>query len=318
MIDSRPVEQVPEWMQPFDTLTDCWNRTQHTVGQMRRLLNARTFDETIVTVAVAGSLGRREQTPASDVDLIVVTDGEPSNDLTWKVWDTLRPLGLKLPKPEGIYGRPVTVEQLCSPDSLGIIDEDVAVFGQRMQLLIEGRPVWGAEQFQELQRRILERFVLAHSPAADLWRPLLDDLLRYHRSLCVHYRRIERERRGNWRELLVKAGHSRLMGIAGLLILLAESSRNGASPFEFVAGGLSQTPLERLAAAYRRAGDDGLETVLRIYDRFLASLIDGSLSSRFEELRENATTLKREVLRFILEQVERGEWPRTFLEHLIL
>lgn len=314
---------------------------------MRRLLEAsQDGDKAIQTIAVAGSLGRMEQLPGSDIDLIVVTNEEQDSELVQQVWRALDSLKLKLPKPDGIYGRAVTVKQLISRESLGIVDEDKAVFGLRMQLLIEGRPVWNDDGCAGLQRAILERFAdsTANDPA-DTWRPLLDDLLRYHRSLCVHYQRLKREQIDNWEELVTKAGHSRLIGIAGLLFLLGESTR-ADDPLDFVSERLSLTPLQRIhsalnirlpkhetvpteapsppqavsmppgnAVAREGRGEGELYAVIAdCHERFLTTIANNP----DDDLADNARLLKRTLLDCILHKVDRRLWPRRFLEHLML
>lgn len=314
---------------------------------MRRLLEAsRVVVKPIRTISVAGSLGRMEQLPGSDIDLIVVTEHNGDAEIVQRVWRALEPIPLKLPKPDGIYGRAITVEQLTSRESLGIVDEDKAVFGQRMQLLIEGRAIWNTPGCADLQRAILERFAdsSANDPA-DYWRPLLDDLLRYHRSLCVHYQRLEREQIGNWRELDTKAGHSRLVGIAGLLFLLGESTR-ADDALDFVSERLSLTPLQRIQSALDvrnsnsesaskqapsppqtvsmqpenavvgvgRGEGEPWSTIADCYERFLTTIA----SSSDDDLADNAGLLKRTLLDCILNRVDRGVWPRRFLEHLLL
>lgn len=303
----------PDWMQTHPAMADAWRRSWETLRIARELLCDGNIDERIATIAVAGSLGRLELSPSSDLDLIVVLREPTSDDVNHRVWNALRPLELRLPKPDGIYGRAVTISQLVSRESLGVIDEDKATFGQRMQLLIESRALWNEPALTQLQREILERFTDDVAvETIQRWRPLIDDLLRYHRSLCVHYARLQRERLPGWRDLVDKAGHSRLAGIAGLLFLLAESTRAVDDALSFVVDRLPLTPLERIAMV----GRSGFETITACYARFLNSL--QSTKGDPVDLTENAATFKCELLRLLFDRFEQGLWPPALLEALVL
>jgi len=295
----------------------------------------------LVCLAVAGSLGRLERTRRSDLDLIVVAaddlqrDQHSRDELQNDVWRRLQPLDLPRGQPDGIFARPVTSAKLCSPETLGVIDEDVTIYGTRMQLLLEGRPVLGESRYRKLLWSILRRFIdaTAADRTGDVWRPLIDDLLRYHRSLCVRYRHARRREPGRWRELQLKAGYSRLVNVAGLLLLFAESLRSGEDPVPWVLDRLKWTPLQRIAAAIPPNSDAQLEEVLSVYDRFLAAMNDEPFRreilfetdpvsevtcQKLKTLHENASRLKRELTGLLLDRSHAGEQSRRFLEDLIL
>lgn len=312
----------------FPALHTARKRSWRTLAAIAERLSDDALPPEITTIAVAGSLGRLEQTAHSDVDLIVVTNGHSDGDpeVMDHVWDRLTPLGLGRPKAEGIFARPLTRDQLFDPSTLGVIDEEMAVFGVRMQLLLEGRAVFGEPQLQSLWRGIVARFIEPKCTGPNLWRALLDDLLRYHRSLCARYRFIERSDPAQAAELQLKAGYSRLINVAGLLFLLGESL-NSPDPVEWLHARLQWTPLERIANIAECHDQEFTSGVLGRYDRFLAALQDddfrrelaaGANSARLRELHESAGELKRAVVGFLLDRTGRGAWPAAFLEQLLL
>ncbi len=243
-----------------------------------------------------------------------------------------------MPKFGGIFSVATTRQQLCDPSALGLIDEDMAVFGQRMQLLLDSRAVFNPDAFRDLQAGILERFVESgcreQRDRADIWRPLIDDLLRYHRSLCVRYHHAKGRCTPGWPDLQLKAGYSRLINIVGLLFLLAESTVQTESIIPWVVQHLSFTPLDRIAQLYDAYRDGTISSVLSHYGGFLAALNDESFrvllnntekgfqpdceGSQLAKLHTAACALKSELLRFLLVRVQHGDWPQSFLEHLLL
>lgn len=340
--DTDFCDTFPEWLRPFDELSTAWGRSLRTLSRLRTSLAECRHDRGVLCVAVAGSLGRLEQTARSDADLVVVLRDEDTENedrsipAVDSVWRLLRPLRLGRPKRDGIFGAAFSATELCDPRTLGTLDEDVAIYGQRMQLLLEGRPVYEETAYASLIRRIALRF-LSREPYGDgefVWRTLLDELLRYHRSLCVRYRHWGRHDPADWRERNLKAGHSRLLNLAGLLLLLGESTVCGEDPVEWVIGRLRHTPLQRIAGVVSNYDRRALFDLLERYEAFLAAWNDPAFReqlaafdrpgaepddhSAFQSLADNARELKQVLRHFILERVRRGDWPRRFLEEMIL
>jgi hypothetical protein len=299
---------------------------------------ARDFPE-VATVAASGSLGRREAGPHSDADLIVVLrDAVPDGraaELMERLWDTLAAVGLQRPKPAGIYATPVTVADLGSTATLGQVAEDVPTFGKRMQLLLDARPVFDAEGSAAVQAAVLRRYAAGgvdRDPAA-AWAYLLNDLVRYFRALRVRDQWHFSTGKGGWYLRSAKSEHSRVLMYAGFLLLLGEGSKGDADRVGALLRRLPLTPLERVAAVYADNGDPHFGRVAAAYDRFLALTADPEKRAEisaaapasaadlrrpappvYEELMANASLLRRELVRFVLER--RGDWGERFFEML--
>jgi predicted nucleotidyltransferase len=346
---------LPEAGMPFrresrPTLAAAWERSLRTLAELGRRLADVVDLPGLETVAIAGSLARCEQTAASDADLIVVTSNDDGDDETAlrvgrSVWDRLQTGAFPQPKPDGIFARPISSAVLCDPATLGVVDENMPAFGLRMQLLLEGRPVCRDpgrmrrgppiqgrdDRFAALLRRILLRFLPDGKGGNNPWRPLLDDLLRYHRSLCARYRTARHAEPERRRELRLKAGFGRLANVVGLLVLLGDSLAE-PDPLDAVLRGCPGTPLQRIAASYHRHGDAGFDRVCELYEPFVAAFEDAAFRRGLNGLPEHdaatqatlarldiaACELKRELCRFLFERIQRGDWPRSFCDDLLL
>ena len=220
----------------------------------QRLAAALGGESALLCVAAAGSLARLEIGPDSDLDGIVVArDAAGATPaLAARVYAALDGGPLRLPKPGGIYRDAIDVATLCAPDGRGALDESPAVFGKRFQFLLDARALYGADALAALQRRILAWYVAGegtHSPPAERQATLLlHDLQRYqHAYAAWQQHSFGRTADDGWYLRQAKLGSTRLLGFAGLLLLLGACSTR-ADKFEWLATRLALTPLERIHA----------------------------------------------------------------------
>ncbi len=262
-------------------LAAAWSRTRETLLAIRAALDTNPLPDGVVALYVCGSMGRMEQLPESDCDLVIVTedaiapDSPHSGEIHAAIWRRLEPLGLHRPKPHGIFSQAVTRGQLTDRATLGVVDEDQFVFGKRIQLLLDSQPVCADAAFDTLARDVLERYVLTRSRASLLssspWSGLISDLTRYFHSLRIRTTWWPADQPGRWRTLNVKLRFSRLLLYAGMLALVANTASD--APLETLSDNLAWTPLERIAIAFGPNESDR-DALLHSYDRFLARMGD--------------------------------------------
>lgn len=293
-----------------------------------------------ISVASSGSLGRMEQLRRSDADLIVLLDDaicpdcKQARDMVGTIWNSLKPLRLTKPRPTGIYATPTSRRQLCDADTLGKIDEDPSIFGKRMQLLLDSQPVIGDNAFHQLQAAIVSRYSIDETERNNrvTWRFLINDLIRYFRSLSVHYQWASRDDSARWRLRNVKLRFSRLLLYSGLLFLLAESSTHQSDPVAWLVSRLRLTPLERIAWVYSVNDDGNFWQIATAYDEYLRRMDDPeirnqlesaergsngsspSLNQTYQAMMDHALVLSRELQRFI--DSRRGVWADWFFDSL--
>src|SRR5439155_11811704 len=108
--------------------------------------------------------------------------------------------------------------QIVGPN-VGDPEEPLRVFGKRLLLLLESQPVYDDAAYAALLDDIVERYAAGYvkeDPTKE-WTFLLNDLIRYFRSVCVTYQPDFEHEKEKWSLRNVKLRHSRLIMYAGLL-----------------------------------------------------------------------------------------------------
>ncbi len=294
------------------------------------------LDPRIHTIAVSGSLGRMEAVAGSDCDLIVVLQGKDDADTSasaaWEsVWRTLAPIGLKRPRADGVFATVATISQLLDASARGRIDEAIPTFGKRFQLLWDAQPVCLPENFKNLMNGVIDWYTATPSEpeSPPWWRYLLNDLMRYYRSLSVNCQWDGSRGAGRQRMRSFKMAHSRAVMYAALLGLLGECSRIDNSPTSRLQSLLTMTPLRRLAFCYDASGENGFEIVAGCYERFIEMSDDDEFrrqlthdeqeiaSPAVQRWIQNGNELRSELARFLLQQMQ-NRWPGNFSSALLV
>jgi len=319
-------------------LQAAWQRSNQLLHVLRESLASRFADDKAVsTIAVSGSLGRREATPRSDGDVIVVmaegVSGQGESAMS-QVHDMLQAVGLDAAKPSGIYAQTATHAALADPTTRGRIADDITVFGQRMQLLVESQCLYGDDACSDLLDAILSRFTVDVPRRNDgIWRYLTNELVRYYKSSQVSSQWKFSHERGGWWLYDLKARFSRTVAYAGLCLLLGESSRQ-PDAVAWLRGRLHLTPMQRIEMVFGEWNDDGFTRIVDRYERFVALLADKSQRDVlhaaaprgladlnqgnmpiYDTLCCNADDLRAELVRFIM--ARRDDWPGRWVDRFL-
>lgn len=236
-----------------------------------------------VAVVLMGSWGRAEITSGSDDDfMILVRGGErervrPSIDEVETVLD-------KAPGDQGIFGKPVASEQLV--EKIGLERDNNSNLSRRMLLLLESVYATGAHVHAAAREELIDRY-LDHS-IKDFRPPrfLLNDVIRYWRTICVDFAGKEREGPHKWGLRNAKLRTSRKVLFAGGLLPVLECARlEHARMPAFLRGRLDMAPTDRIAQAFlgHRAADPG-GRALGAYDDFLGLLDDAGFRGELESV----------------------------------
>lgn len=263
------------------------------------------------TVLVAfGSLARGELTKGSDLDWTLLVNGpaalaqlESIPRIRQKLKQVL-PVG---PNPTGPFGSISSAYELVH--RIGGDSDTNRITTQRVLLLLESIPIRTAEQdrlaHDRVVRAVLDSYLAQSSGTRDqsgVPRFLLNDMVRYWRTMCVDYAAKRRERDdAKWALRRLKLRTSRkLIFAAGLVMCLdyhvrvvkREKQPSARSALlENLVEHVGRSPLEALAEV-ALADPDLTERgrgLFDAYDRFLGLLNDEAQRGALEDLpRESA------------------------------
>ncbi|MDJ0705536.1 MAG: hypothetical protein QNJ46_19850 [Leptolyngbyaceae cyanobacterium MO_188.B28] len=334
----------------YKAIRDNWDSSRETIKKIRQCLESgkSQIPPEVITIAAAGSTGRMEASPGvSDADLIVLLsddidlESEDAKKIYDSIWELLDPLKLPRPKSTGVFAKPINQKQLLS--SIGDANERYATYGKRLLLLLETQPLFRNEDYTQLIEAIVERYAERYvkQDSRKEWTLLLNDLIRYFRSLAVNYQWDFENQVEKWAIRNIKLRHSRLIMYSGLLMLLGEASKERKDKVGWLKKNLKMPPLERIARVYEKNCDWSFHRVIGPYDNFLWKLSDKKIRDElnynpsyldpkaseedsyenrynkpeFASLKANSDGLIAELLRFVLSR--RGDWSERFFEYLI-
>ncbi len=224
-------------------------------------------------VVLMGSWGRAEVTTGSDDDFMVLVDGPPRDDIEPSV-DAVNNVLDQAPGDQGIFGEPVSCDLLV--DNIGLDRDDNTNLSRRMLFLLESIAATGDDAYASGRARVLERYL---GESVKDFRPprfLLNDAVRYWRTMCVDFAGKEREGPEKWGLRNAKLRTSRKVLFAGgLLPILACAELSKDEMSAFLDSQLSMPPTDRIAESFLANGavDAGVRA-LDAYDEFLGLLDD--------------------------------------------
>jgi hypothetical protein len=240
-----------------------------------------------VAVVLLGSWGRGEVTQGSDDDVLVVTTGALRPGLQPTV-AALRPAFAQATGAQGTFDDVVALADLAT---IGLEADSNRVLTRRMLVLLESAPLLGADVHREVLRGLLEAYLGGERRDRRPPRFLLNDVVRYWRTVAVDFEAKARSGDdGKWALRHAKLRTSRTMLFAGGLLPLLECHHVTADDAPaLLLGELLRPPTDRIAAAFLRydAVDVGIRT-LGAYDRFLGVLDDPERRAALERLPREA------------------------------
>jgi hypothetical protein len=279
------------------------------LDRIRTILADHRLEPSDTSFVVFGSLARLEWTVGSDVDWTLLVDGQADPNhlqVSQAIASRLVEAKMQEPGPSGIFGSLAFSHDLIH--QIGGEADTNSNMTQRILLLLESAPVGKPEAYDRVVNAVLSRyldndisFLSRSGQHYKVPRFLLNDIVRYWRTVCVDYAQKHRERRGSkWALRNAKLRLSRkLIFVAGLLtcfscylnppaelknlfdmpdqlepLISHLRSYVRLTPLEIVANGLSSFARPETAAQAFDA-----------YDRFLTIMNDGEVRKHLAGLK---------------------------------
>lgn len=258
--------------------------TERRLGERRERFGPVDVDAG-ATVVLMGSWGRREVTSESDDDFMVLFEGPLRENAQPAIDRVADVLGARAPGREEIFGTQVWLEDLRG--KIGRDEDTNTKLTRRMLFVLESVPVCGEEAYVRARRALLAGYLEANVKHHRPPRFLLNDVIRYWRTIAVDFESKMRARKGEgWGLRNAKLRLSRKALFAGgLLPVLGCYRYPRGEMLDYLDERMSVAPLDRIADAFvdHEALDAGVRA-LTAYDEFLAILDDGEQRGKLKEL----------------------------------
>ncbi|HWI21488.1 MAG TPA: hypothetical protein VNT22_02635 [Baekduia sp.] len=282
-------------------------RTEAGLAQLRPRLASVLEHDDDCALAFVGSWGRAELTGDSDDDWLIVVGGDPRTGVQPDPAAVAAALDGPPPGRENLFGQVAFAGQLAG--DIGLQADTNANLTRRLLLLLESCPVTGADTWHATREAILDGYLATRSRDHRPPLFLLNDVVRYWRTIAVDFEGKDRARGGTgWGLRNGKLRTSRKLLFASALLPILECHRlTRPQMHEYLRAQFAAPPLDRVAAAFiaYEAVDPGAR-LLAGYDRFLQLLDDPDTRAELSALAEadsHASAVFGEV-RAIADQVQ--------------
>ncbi|MDC7745354.1 MULTISPECIES: nucleotidyltransferase domain-containing protein [Rhizobium] len=295
------------------------------IDDIRQRLGTLDLDNT-TSVAVVGSLARLEASSQSDIDFIILGKTNEEKLLT-ALSKIARDLGLSIPNPHGVFNKATELVDLIA--NIGTAGDTYENVSKRLLLLLEHASVANADLLKSQVSTIAHTYVFSRSEQPS-FTFLLNDAIRYFRTVCVNNESSFREEKEKWALRNVKLKHSRIIMHCGLLLVLAcASGKRESEAYDWFLRAIELPPLDRIRFVFEECRDRNFHIIEEAYDFFLEMISssevrlslsrlpyeDRHLNITFLSLENNSRKLTSELYRFLHENS--GMWSPRFLTRLI-
>jgi hypothetical protein len=294
-----------------DVLDACNENSARQLRVLREVAEKVIGERRDLIAGVNGSLARGELTSGSDVDFFLLTTAA-SDDAAIQTQAAFRAafeaVGIKMPAEGGVFATPLPVAELVH--NIGGFPDTNEFITRRMLFLLEGEWIANRSGFEEIRNRLVNRYVEEDLDERKICLFLLNDIIRYWRTICVDYE--HKVHQGNKAKAirLIKLRFSRMMlYFGGILAVEGTEGLSYEKKREALLSKLSLTPIQRMQ---QRFGSKA-EPALVLYGDFLAAIDDpkvraaldqpaiaGLSTSEFTDLSEKARQFREELAKLLL------------------
>jgi predicted nucleotidyltransferase len=286
------ISDVPLALQRFSNICACRKFSEDRIAQLSKELEQLCGKD--ASVVVNGSFARLEASAESDIDFFILTKKRSTRDsekLAKAVREQISKVVGKPPAKGGAFGAIVTTGELAK--IIGGNDDSNPEITRRILFLTEGRALTGGKLFEEEQLSLLQSYVKDTISDHQLGLFLLNDIIRYYRTVCVDFENKTVQNGKTWGDRNIKLVFSRKMLYFGGVLICAEMAQKSPAAKRATATRLmGMTPIERCLEIC----DASILRALKEYDHFLGEMakpdVRELLKSTPEDRKKHSETFK--------------------------
>lgn len=242
-------------------------------------------DELVMT---CGSYARREASPASDMDFYSILNDGGAEEPYWasELRSSVQRVIGKLPAQNGAFATNIKKSELLK-DYGGSRDSNETIT-RRMLYLLEGEYLTNPELFVAVRKAIIERYVGNTTSDHQIAFYLLNDIIRYWRTMAVDYaaKTYGTTNPKPWAIRNIKLVFSRkLIYASGLFSTALTADRTFYKKIEILEMLFGMTPIDRIKYI---CGEGASKRLFQMYDIFLEQSGDTEIRSHLDNLSREA------------------------------
>ena len=257
----------------------CSKYSEDTLIELRGRLECLSLRDEVVLVC--GSYARREASPNSDIDFFILSsDTKGDSSPIERVGAAIKEVAPNEPSVNGAFGGKVDRNEML--ENIGGDDDTNRTMTRRILFLLEGEWLYNGSGLRDFRHEILERYIREDMPDHQLALFLLNDVIRYYRTVAVDYEFKTTEGRKPWGIRNIKLVFSRkLLYASGLFSVAMTADRTRNEKIEILEDLFELPVMERMFAI---CGKSRMEAVVKSYDHFLERLEDSNMRKRLIDL----------------------------------
>jgi hypothetical protein len=235
-------------------------------------------------VVTCGSFARREASPESDIDYFIIAPPGADSNPPWSgpLREAIARSVVIEPATDGAFAEIEPIEAMLL--NIGGDHDSNHKITRRMLFLLEGEWLFNEDGLKRARRLVLERYISSEMTDHQLALFLLNDVIRYYRTMAVDYefKTSEGDNPKPWGIRNIKLVFSRkLLYASGLFSVAMTADRSSEQKISYLENLFEIPVIDRMV---KICGASNMDAILQSYNYFLEQLSDQGVRQRLKEL----------------------------------